>query len=135
MTIYQVGDREEECESGFGLIEILVSMLLLALIAVAVLPTIVTGLRAAASNATLAAATGLVNQQMEDARSQSTCGSLAAPDFTVPDSRGGALTVSRIVGPCSAPYPRPVQVTVKVVRDGSGASVSSASTLVFIDGP
>ncbi len=122
---------------GFGLVEIMVSMMLLALLAVAILPTLVGSLKNSAMNATLATATGLVNQQLEDARSHvpSTCNSLAASDYTVTDTRGVVLKVARTVASCPPDgYPRAISVTVAVTRVDTGAAVSSAGTLVFVEG-
>jgi prepilin-type N-terminal cleavage/methylation domain-containing protein len=124
-------------EAGFSLIEIMVSMLLLAVLAVAILPTLVGSLKNAAMNATLATATGLVNQQLESARSHipSTCRSLVASDFTLTDSRGVEMRVARTVASCpAAGYPRAISVTVAVTRVDSGAAISSAGTLVFVEG-
>jgi prepilin-type N-terminal cleavage/methylation domain-containing protein len=128
------GDRDR----GFGLVEVLVSMMLLALLAVAILPALVGSLKNSAMNATLATATGLVNQQLENARAHapSTCSSLAASDFTVTDSRGVVLKVARTVPACPASgYPRAISVSVAVTRAATGAAVSSVSTLVFVEGP
>lgn len=120
---------------GFSLVEIMVAMMLLALLAVAILPTLVTGLRNASMNATLATSTGLVNQQLEDARSRTSCGALVAPTYSVTDTRGAVLTVSRTVGSCLGGYPRAISVAVSVARATTGVVVSSASTLVYVEGP
>jgi prepilin-type N-terminal cleavage/methylation domain-containing protein len=129
--------RSHNRDAGFGLVEIMVSMMLLALIAMAILPALVGSLRNASMNATLATATGLVNQQLEDARSRvpSKCSSLAATDYVVTDSRGVVLKVARTVAACPpAGYPRAISVSVAVTRVGSGVAVSSAGTLVFVEG-
>ncbi|HCG00692.1 MAG TPA: hypothetical protein DEV93_09130 [Chloroflexi bacterium] len=129
---------EESADSGFGVIEVMVAMMLLAILTVAILPSLVSALRTSSTNATLATATGLVNQQMEDARSHvpSTCGSLAASDYTITDTRGVVLKVARTVPTCPlAGYPRAISVTVQVTRLTTGAALSSASTLVFVEGP
>lgn len=125
-------------DSGFGVIEIMVAMMLFAILTLAILPSLLAALRTSSSNATVATATGLVNQQMEDARSHapSTCGSLAASDYTVTDTRGVVLKVARTVPTCpSTGYPHAISVTVQVTRLATGAAVSSASTLVFVEGP
>ncbi|KGJ82349.1 hypothetical protein GY21_00845 [Cryobacterium roopkundense] len=54
-------------DAGFGLIEIAVSMFLLALLAVAFLPFLVQGVRQSSANGTLATGTQLVNKEMENA--------------------------------------------------------------------
>lgn len=128
--------RSDTRDLGFSLIEIMVAMMLLAVLALAVLPTLVTGLRTAATNATLATSTGLVNQQLEDARSRTTCGALAAPPFSATDTRGAVLTVTRSVASCPVGgYPRAISVSISVTRAVTGVTVSSASTLVYVEGP
>lgn len=126
------GDR------GFGVIEIMVAMMLFAIVSMAIIPSLVAALRTSSNNATIATATGLVNEQMEDARSHapSACGSLAAPDYTVTDTRGVMLKVVRTVPTCpSTGYPHAMPVSVQVTRLDTGAALSSATTLVFVEGP
>ncbi|TFC13975.1 prepilin-type N-terminal cleavage/methylation domain-containing protein [Cryobacterium algoritolerans] len=128
--------RSDTRDLGFSLIEIMVAMMLLAVLALAVLPTLVTGLRTAATNTTLATSTGLVNQQLEDARSRTTCGALAAPPFSATDTRGAVLTVTRSVASCPVGgYPRAISVSISVTRAATGVTVSSARTLVYVEGP
>jgi type II secretory pathway pseudopilin PulG len=128
-------------ESGFGMIEIVISMFLLALLAIAFLPLLVQGVRQSAVNSSLAAATQLVNNEMELARSRTTCSSLTATTFSVVDSRGLTLQLSRTVGgtcpaatvpPAAPTYPMTVPVTVTVTRTDTGAVLSSATTLIFV---
>ncbi|MGO4691320.1 type IV pilus modification PilV family protein [Glaciibacter sp. 2TAF33] len=123
-------------DSGISLIEIMVAMMLLALVSVAILPMLIIGLKNASMNATLATATGLVNQQLEDARSRITCGALAAPAFSTTDTRGAVLNVTRTVPSCPVGgYPRPIAVTISVSPATTGVAVSSATTLVYVEGP
>jgi type II secretory pathway pseudopilin PulG len=123
-------------DSGFGIIEIVVAMFLLGLLAVAVVPILVQGLRLSATNSTLATATQLANQQIEQMRSQQSCGAIVAATTTVSTS-GPSLTVSRTVsGTCPASgYPITVPVAVQVSRSDTGAVLASASTQVFVSGP
>lgn len=121
-------------EHGFGLIEIVISMFLLALLAMAFLPVLVQGVKQSAANATLATATQLVQQSVESARSQTTCTGVTSTSNSVFDSRGVSLTINRVVGG-TCPllgYPRTVPVTVTVTRTATGAVVSSATTLIFV---
>ena len=123
-------------ERGFGIIEIIVAMFLLGLLAVSTLPIIVQGLRLSATNSTLASATQLANQQIEQVRAQQSCGAIVASTNTVATS-GPSLTVSRTVGatcPASG-YPITIPVTVQVSRSDTGAVLVTASTRVFVTGP
>jgi prepilin-type N-terminal cleavage/methylation domain-containing protein len=123
-------------ESGFGLIEIVVAIFLLGLLAVAVLPILVQGLRLSATNSTLATATQLANQQIEQVRAQQSCGAIVAVTTTVATS-GPSLTVSRSISltcPASG-YPITVPVAVQVSRSDSGTVLVVASTRVFVTRP
>lgn len=128
------GDHDRD--RGFGLIEIVVAMFLLAIVTMAVLPLLVQGLKLSASNATVAAATQLANQQVELVRSQSLCGAIV-PATTTATAQGVALQVSRTIGitcPASG-YPITVPVSVRVTRTDTSAVVATAKTLIFVTGP
>jgi type II secretory pathway pseudopilin PulG len=121
-------------DEGLGLIEIVVSMFMIALLAVAFLPALITGLKTTASNAVAATATQLANQAIESARADSyanctALGALAQSTFTS-DGRGGELQVVRVVT-CDAGDDQPETVTV-VVRevDGEQKVLARATTLV-----
>lgn len=125
---------EHEDEAGFGLIEIVVSMFMLALIAVALLPLLVQGIQASAKNATIAAATQLVNQQIEQARSSATtCVGLRTYGLatvpTVTDPRGVVLQPVRSVGTCPTTFPGTVAFTSSVKQ---GTKVLSTATTIIL---
>ena len=126
-------------EAGFGLVEIVVAMFLLALLAIAFLPFLVQGITQSSANGTLAAATQLVNREVENARAQTACSDLTADTFTVDNDRGVTLRVTRTVGtscPTAATsYPITVPMAVAVARTDTGALVSSAKTLIFVTEP
>ncbi|HEV7564858.1 MAG TPA: type II secretion system protein [Microbacteriaceae bacterium] len=123
-------------DRGFGLIEIVVAMFILGLLAVATLPILVQGMRLSATNSTLATATQLANQQIEQVRAQQSCGAIVAATTTVATS-GPSLTVTRTVSAtCPATgYPITVPVAVSVSRSDTGHVLASASTRVFVSGP
>ncbi|TFB96787.1 hypothetical protein E3O42_16750 [Cryobacterium adonitolivorans] len=125
------------------MIEIVISMFLLALLAVAFLPLLVQGVKQSSANSTLAAATQLVNNEMELARSRLTCSSLTPTSYSVADPRGVTLNVVRTgmaagscptqtVPPASPTYPITVPMTVTVTRADTGAVVSSARTIISV---
>ena len=123
-------------ERGFGLIEIVVSMFLLGLLVVSTLPILVQGLRMSATNSTLASATQLANQQIEQVRAKQSCDDIVESTSTV-DTSGPSLTVSRTVGatcPASG-YPITVPVAVQVSRSDTGDVLVTASTRIFVSGP
>ncbi|SDK29254.1 hypothetical protein SAMN05216282_104204 [Cryobacterium psychrotolerans] len=131
------------CEAGFGLIEIVVSMFLLGLLSVAFLPLLVTSLQTSVRNSTIATATQLVNQQMEQARAAGdTCSLItafgsASLAVVPPDARGVSYQPTRNVESCSAvvAYPTTVKVIVSVSVVGSTAPAQTASTRIYLRAP
>jgi type II secretory pathway pseudopilin PulG len=125
-------------DSGFGVIEIIVSMFLLGIIAVALIPILVQGLRLSVSNTTLAAATQLANRQIEQVRGISACSEVVAAT-TTSTVQGVVLQARRTIGttcPSSTTsYPITVKVSVNVTRTDTNAMLASANTLVFVTGP
>ena len=130
-------------DSGFGIIEIVISMFLLALLAIAFLPMLITSLSSTAANATAATATQIVNQQLEQARaSGSSCSavkSFAAASVPAVAQPRGALQPHRAldlpVGDvCTSPYLRTVLLRVWVTG-ATGAPISEAPTLILLDAP
>ncbi len=136
----RLSKREPEprrVDGGFGLIEIVISMMLLAILATALLPILVQGLKQAASNSTLASATQLANDELERLRTWTACSDLVADSFTTTDARGVILTTTTTVGACSATAENPesVPVTVSVTRGDTGVIVTNTTTYLFISGP
>ncbi|GAA3731551.1 hypothetical protein GCM10022239_05190 [Leifsonia bigeumensis] len=124
-------------DGGFGLIEILISIMLLGILAVSLLPILVQGLRLAASNATLGTATLLANDELEHVRTWTSCSEVAPATVATTDSRGVDLTIDTAVGSCtvSAENPASVSVTVTVTRNDTGVVVTSTTTYLFISEP
>src|SRR3954451_5556957 len=125
-------------DQGFGLIEIVVAMMILALLSIAALPLLVGGIRLAARDSTITTATGMVGEQMTLARAQgSTCSALttyaalAAPSVT--DGAGRVLSAAKTVT-CPAAYPGTARFTVTVTAAGSATTVATASTLIYVSG-
>ena len=125
-------------EAGFGMIEIVVSMLLLSLLAIAFLPMLVTSLRVSVSNATLASATQLVATQMENIRSiGTTCAPLRSHAATPPaafDPDGRALQPSFDPITCPLTYPATVPVHVFVTEVSTNEILAEATTSIFVNG-
>lgn len=125
--------REDE---GFGVIEVVVAMFLLGLVAVAIIPILVAGLRLSVQNTVVASATQLANQQIEQVRSATACASVTAAT-TTSSVHGIPLKAVRTIGttcPASG-YPTTVNVTVTVTRTDTSAVLVSTRTLVFVAGP
>lgn len=133
---------------GFGLVEVVVSMFLLAILALGLLPGIVNGLKQAANNITITAATQLVDEQIDLALSSgSTCSTIRslASSASTTDSRGvllsrttvtaGSVTPTTVCPAGASSYPTTVVVSVSVTRSGNATAVASASTLIYVDAP
>jgi len=121
-------------EDGLSLVEIVVSMLLLAIITVAMVPLLMQGLAQSARVSTLAAATQLLEQQMELLRATAPpCGSAAATSVvaTTTDSRNIPLAATRTVAACPSSFPGTIKVDVSVSRTDTNVVLSTASTLVY----
>jgi len=125
-------------ESGFSLIEVMVSMFLLALLAVAFLPLLVTGMKTTARNATIATASGLVSAQLEQVRTlASTCAAVGAFDdttvATVTDERGTVFHPRRAVAACPSTYPGTVRVRAWVTENTGSTVLAQAVTYVYLE--
>lgn len=91
-------------DEGFGLVEVIIAMFLLAIIALAILPALTSGIVVSSQQSTVATATRQLNALVEQARQSPTCTSLGAiPSqqfFT--DGAGRSYEVDAVVGSCSS---------------------------------
>ena len=130
----------ESRDGGIGLVEIMISMMLLALLSIAILPVLVQGIRNSSSNARLATATQFAGQELESVRALSPdCATVSTFDDGPPrvtaDASGVQLSIRRLVGACpaAADYPGVVSVSVDVTRVGAPTPVlARATTLVLV---
>lgn len=130
---------EQHDEDGFGLVEIVVSMLILGLIAIAFLPLLIQGVMVAQQNRTLATANQLIHDQIEQARSIGTCDALAAFGASV-SQPNASFTLTRSVehhsdpslDPCAITYPGVVKLSFSVTESGETDVLVSATTLVLV---
>ncbi|MCY7289266.1 MAG: type II secretion system GspH family protein [Cryobacterium sp.] len=131
---------------GFGLIEIVISMFLLGLLAIAFLPLLVTSMQTTVRNSAVATAAQLLNQELGLVRAAGdTCGLLTAYGASEPvpassDVRGTSYQRAHAVASCpsgSVNYPRTVSVTVSVTITAPGQSYSpvTTTTLVYLKAP
>lgn len=130
-------------DGGLSLIEIVVAMFILALLAVAFLPLLVQGVKQSAQTATIATATQLATARMDAERAQAqagtNCMSLTNPaNLSTTDGRGIPLLLSSpsVTASCplaSTAYPTTVPFTVTVTRTDTSATVSTATTFLYVD--
>jgi Tfp pilus assembly protein PilV len=150
--------RLPEPERGFGMIEVVISIFLLAMLALAFMPILINTIKDTARTTTIATATQLAGQQIEAARSvRSSTGStptcadieqfLAVTPASVVDPRGVTLQPTWTVPTaCPATIPPTVPPTVPaVVQAGvvraeikvmqGGNVVATAVTSIFYGSP
>lgn len=123
-------------DSGLGIIEIVVSMFLLALLAMAFLPLLIQGMTASVQSATVATASQLLNQQLDAARAIApNCADVQAFDdptiTSVTDARGTVYQPVRKVLECPTSYPGAVHVKVTIKE--SSEVLAEAVTLVYVE--
>lgn len=107
---------------GFGLVEVLVSMFLLAILSIAFLPLLIDALRATVRSSTITTASQVLAQQLDRVPTlERTCAALdafeAEPDVMVVDDRGTEYRGTREVSACPTgtdPFPALLTVTLRV---------------------
>jgi len=135
-------NHDERDDAGFGIVEIIVSMLMLAILAVVLAPVIIGGVRATAKMSTIATATQLVNDGLESQRAALVaggCPATAPAATTTTDARGVQLTREILfpnLSACAATGLLDVTVRVSTVKQTplfpAGKVLSSADTKVYV---
>lgn len=132
-------DAARHDDTGFGLVEIVVSMFILSLLALAFLPLLIQGVTVAAHNRVLATATQLIHDQIEQARAIGTCDALAAfgasvsqpnADFTL--VRSVSHSEDSTLDPCAISYPGVVKLHLTVTEAGEADVLVEVTTLVMV---
>lgn len=126
-------------ERGFGLVEIIVSMLLFGLLAMSFLPLLVMAVKASANNARIATASQLAGQQLEQVRAAGDdCASIEALDGAQPtttDEQAVIFQPEIIVGTCPTAFPGVIAVEARVWNTTIGnpdGPLATATTLVRV---
>jgi type II secretory pathway pseudopilin PulG len=118
--------------------EVVVSMFMLALLALALLPLLISSAQLSSKNVTLTTATQLVNEQMDVVRGlASTCSTITTfagetVGLRTTDPRGTVLAVKRISETCPSSYPGLMQFTAQVRAEGSAEVLAGATTRIFV---
>ncbi|MDF2470341.1 MAG: prepilin-type N-terminal cleavage/methylation protein [Rhodococcus erythropolis] len=120
--------------AGFSLVEVVIAMFLLAVIAIALLPALVDGIRYTSKQSSVATATRFMNEVVEQARQSADCTELLGFEtspLTSEDGRGNQLTANVDVSGCpgAANTARTFEITV------SGAAGALASTTALVHLP
>ena len=131
---------EPDGERGLGLIEIVVSMFLIAHIAIAFVPVLVSALRSSEANSTTATAVRAVAEGVDQIRAAEpfTCEQLASGGRvnTVPDAQGETIQVTTTVPTADACDPAEAQLVRVEARviNGPADPIASARILVAVRG-
>jgi prepilin-type N-terminal cleavage/methylation domain-containing protein len=124
-------ERHRSAEHGFSIVEVIIAMFLLALVAVALLPSLFQGIQYSTQQSAVATATRQLNSLIEQARQAPSCGALASAAATrnFTDGAGRTLTSSGVVGACATK----TAVAIKLAAvDGSGTTLATSSALIYI---
>lgn len=123
--------RKSGSDDGFSIVEVIIAMFLLAIVAVALLPSLWQGIRYSSQQSAVATATRQLNSLVEQARQAPSCSTLtsvaATKNFT--DGVGRTLTSSGTVGSCATKTAVSLKLTAV---DGSGTTLASTSALIYV---
>lgn len=122
-------------DNGFGLVEIVVSMFVLAALSLAFIPLLVQGLKLSAENTTLATANQLVNEQLvlvQDAGPYCDAVQVLAGEVDTVDPRGVTIRITTVLETCPTAEVGTVKASVTATRMDSGETVVQAATLVYV---
>jgi hypothetical protein len=148
MTIERSRSRRDDAratpvagDAGLGLIEIVISMFLISLLAIAFIPVMVSAIRASTLNSTVATATRLVSQAVDDARTRGAVDCAAAQLLNTVtdqvDAQGITLRVTTsvpAVGVCVNGAVMTVTVVAIDLADESLTPIADARTQIFLAG-
>lgn len=136
--------RLRTADSGLGLVEILVAMFLLALVAVAFLPLLISSLQLSIRNATVSTATQILNSELDAlVATPATCADVtafgAAATTSTSDRRGVTYRPVRTVPSCSstpaANYPTTITVRLSVQLTNTTVPTQTTTTSFLLVGP
>jgi type II secretory pathway pseudopilin PulG len=118
-------------DEGFGLVELIIAIFLFAVITVALVPALISGIVYSAQQSTTATATRQLNALVEQARQAPTCASLAgaAAMQSFKDGSGQPFTTSGTVGTCTSGTAVSLALTAK---DQKGATIGIVNALVYV---
>ena len=130
-----------ESDAGFGIVEIIVSMLMLAIIAIALAPVIIGGVRSTAKMSTVATATQMVNDGLETQRTSLGACPTGNPAATPADRDARKIALQRIItypnlANCATTGLLTVEIEVSTVAATAlfpaGKVLATATTLVYV---
>jgi len=121
-------------DEGFGLVEVIIAMFLLAIITIALLPALMDGIRRGAEQSTTATATRQLNALIDQARQTPTCANLttvsASQSFL--DGSGHAFTTARTTGSSTTCASGSAATLSLTATDSSGVILATIDALVYV---
>jgi Tfp pilus assembly protein PilV len=118
---------------GLGLVEVVVAMLLLAVIALAMLPSLWEGVSASSRQSATATATRHLYALIEDARSTPDCDTLddIASSHAVPDGRGSDISITSTYVPADCVEGTAVFLTL-AATDATGKRLAGVAAQIYV---
>ncbi|KHK99170.1 hypothetical protein LK09_03960 [Microbacterium mangrovi] len=127
-------------DAGFGLVELMIAIFLLAIISIALIPALYNSIRYSADQSTTATATRQLNALVEQARQAGTCSALVAaktPSATpYKNGAGATFTTSGTLVPgpnssgiCPAATVEHLTITA---TDSNGKTLATVDALVYL---
>jgi len=123
--------------AGFSLIEVIISMVILGIIAIAMLPALINGIRYSSEQASVATATRQLNAIVEEARRAPSCANLATARATktFTDGSGRDFTTSGSSGSCTpCPILTGAAISLTLAATQSGRTLATVSAKVYVPG-
>jgi prepilin-type N-terminal cleavage/methylation domain-containing protein len=120
-------------DRGFGIVEVIIAMFLLAMIAVAILPALWQGIRYSSEQSSVATATRFLNSLIEEARAGADCATIAGLDGrTATDGKGAAMTSA--FSPASGPTCASGSTATFTleIRDASASVLAATTAIVYV---
>jgi Tfp pilus assembly protein PilV len=138
-------------DEGIGLVEVVVSMLILAMIAMAFLPILASNLKLSATSASITTASELADASLNKARGlASSCASikalttdptdagnglkLATKSVVIPYVAGAAAPTKSTASSCPTSFPALVLVATWVTNVSTSKDIASSSTVIRVTG-
>lgn len=122
-------------DEGIGLVEVVVSMLILAMVALAFLPVLTANLKLTATSASITTAAELADARISAARDlSSSCASIAGLGAVTKDAGNGLKLETTSAVSCPTGFPATVKVTATVKNLTTLKVVASVATIVRVTG-
>lgn len=127
-------EMRESDGQGFAMVEVVVSLIIFALLALALLPILIQGQQLAGRQSAEATATRQISALIDSIRANPTCTQVSSVLGTTSytDGSGRAYTVTTTVSPTIGSCTNNMTVKVSFNAANTGSPLSSATALVYI---